>query len=111
VQDDHCLDVAFNYRSPDRLRFEWLPKEYARYAFWIFSDPIIDHPELPALASADFDTISGGRAIVSQITLDAGKRIPVPRTMIIDTYNDALLAPNMAGGYSSTGHLQVRLFL
>jgi hypothetical protein len=111
AQDDHCLDAAFNYRSPDNLRFGWLPKEYARIAFWIFSDPVIDHPELPAPASDDFDTISGGRAIVSQITLDAGKRIPVARTMIIDTYNDAMLAPNMAGGYSSIGQLQLRLFL
>jgi len=49
--------------------------------------------------------------IVSQVTLDAGKRISVARNMIIDTYSNVLLAPNMAGGYSSTGQLQVRLFL
>lgn len=111
AQDDHCLDVAFNYRPSDDLQFAWLPKEYARYAFWIFSQPAIDHPEIPTPVSGDFETIPGGRAIVSQIILNAGKRVPVPRTMIIDTHDRILLAKNAAGAYVPAARLQARLYL
>lgn len=48
--DDHCLDYAFNNRGSvlAGMRFAWLPKEYARYAWWIYVKPIIDHPEFAA---------------------------------------------------------------
>lgn len=111
AQDDHCLDVAFNYRPPDNLRFTWLSKQYGRYAFWIFDEPVIDHPEFPAPASGGFDSIPGGRAIVSQITMNAGKRVPVPRTMMIDAHDKVLLAKNMAGAFVPAAPLQARLYL
>jgi hypothetical protein len=111
AQDDHCLDVAFNFRPADDLRFAWLPKEYARCAFWIFTQPVIDHPEFPALVSRDFDEIPGGRAITSQIDFDTAKHVPVPRSIIIDTRSGALLAKNAAGQYATTGQLQMPLYL
>ena len=60
--DDKCLDYAFNNLSPSservcgaqrvnaaqRMNAAWLPKRYARYAWWIYEEPIIDHPDIPA---------------------------------------------------------------
>jgi hypothetical protein len=48
--DDHCLDYAYNNRGPalGGLRASWLPKEYARRAWWIATRPVIDHPEFAA---------------------------------------------------------------
>jgi hypothetical protein len=48
--DDCCLDLAFNnYCSlyTNEINFLSLPKSYARYAWWIFDQPVIDHPDFP----------------------------------------------------------------
>lgn len=47
--DDKCLDLAFNNYPADgpALRVFWLDKSHARYAWWIYVKPVIDHPELP----------------------------------------------------------------
>jgi hypothetical protein len=49
VADDHCLDFAINNRLSDfpAISLQWLPKEYARIAWWIYARPVIDHPGLP----------------------------------------------------------------
>jgi hypothetical protein len=46
--DDSCLAFAFNNRGAQfpAIRSQWLPKEYARCAFWIYVKPVIDHPDL-----------------------------------------------------------------
>jgi len=112
AQDDHCLDVAFNFRPRDGLRFWWLPNEYARYAFWIFSDPVIDHPDFPTPVLNDFEDLPGGRAIAAQIKLDAGKPIPIPRTMILDAYSRSMIGQSLAGkGTGSYLKIEQRLFL
>lgn len=50
VPDDQCLDYAFNFRRPTTrdARWAWFDKAYARYLFWIYVRPIIDHPQNPA---------------------------------------------------------------
>ena len=111
AQDDHCLDVAFNFRETDNLRFEWLAQEYARYAFWIFSKPVIDHPEFPAPISGGFESIPGERAITSQLDFNTPKEPPLPRTVVIDTQTGTLLAKNPAGQYAPRGRLQKPLYL
>jgi hypothetical protein len=46
--DDPCLDFAFNnFGLEAGVTPSWLPKAYARYAWWIYAKPVIDHPELP----------------------------------------------------------------
>jgi hypothetical protein len=46
--DDRSLDFAFNNKfEKGVIRSYWLPKSYARYAFWIFDKPIINHPDFP----------------------------------------------------------------
>ncbi len=54
--DDQCLGFAFNNRGGDLadLRYAWIPKEYARCAWWIFTRPVIDHPGLPGLANLGY---------------------------------------------------------
>ena len=45
--DDQTLDYTFNFTLSDKknLNVSWLNKSYCRYNFWIFTFPIIDHPD------------------------------------------------------------------
>ena len=46
--DDISLDFSYNNNAErNSMRPFWLPKSYARYAFWIFDRPTINHPEMP----------------------------------------------------------------
>jgi hypothetical protein len=50
--DDQCLDFAYNNLGKFSwrcwfLKARWLPKAYARMAFWIYANPVINHPEYP----------------------------------------------------------------
>jgi hypothetical protein len=47
--DDQCLDYAFNNPtgSGPTAKAGWLPKAYARYAWWIYERPVINHPDMP----------------------------------------------------------------
>ena len=49
VPDDECMNFTFNNPGPWRaaLRPCWLPKSYVRYPWWIFDEPVIDHPDIP----------------------------------------------------------------
>ena len=44
--DDQLLDFTFNYSASVRknLKFRWFDKSYCRIYWWIFSDPVINHP-------------------------------------------------------------------
>ena len=45
--DDQTLDYTYNFclNSNDNLKTVWFDKSYCRYKWWIFSDPIINHPD------------------------------------------------------------------
>jgi hypothetical protein len=50
--DDRCLDFAFNNISRRSwqmwlMKVHWLPASYARLPYWIFTRPIINHPDFP----------------------------------------------------------------
>jgi len=48
VADEHCLDFTYNnLQRIHPLRVQWLQKSYARYPFWIYVTPVIDHPDDP----------------------------------------------------------------
>jgi hypothetical protein len=54
--DDCCLDYAFNNLNlkldgNNIIKPYWLPKSYARYAWWIFTEPVIDHPQIPNMST------------------------------------------------------------
>jgi hypothetical protein len=47
--DDECLDFACNNMEPSQngISVRWLPKAYARYSWWIYAKPVINHPDFP----------------------------------------------------------------
>jgi hypothetical protein len=50
--DDPCLDFAFNnYGREIGVSPVWLPKAYARYPWWIYVKPVVDHPERTSLGT------------------------------------------------------------
>jgi hypothetical protein len=51
--EDKVIDFTFNNLSRylwgwPRPSIFWLPKSYARIAFWIHVEPVIDHPDFPS---------------------------------------------------------------
>jgi len=96
VQDDHCLDFAFNHAGAG-LRHHWLPKEYVRYAFWPYADPVIDHPDFPAPQAGQFAALGMTRVDASKITMPVRKQHPFPRDALIDTAKNLLLTPQPDG--------------
>lgn len=51
--EDMCLGFVFNNLSRRdwltwRLKVHWLPKAYARVAWWIYVEPVINHPDMPS---------------------------------------------------------------
>jgi len=95
VADDQCLDFAFNNLSDDwraRIRPAWLPKSYARYAWWILDEPVIDHPDFP-YAGSDWVTIADKpeckRIYVER--MQQRRSIPlIPHDAFIDTWTGDL---------------------
>jgi len=48
VADDVSMNFTFNNKIDRSLLLAyWLPKSYARYIFWIFDKPVINHPDMP----------------------------------------------------------------
>lgn len=90
VPDDQCLDFAFNNRVggwETALQPYWLPKSYARYAWWIFDEPIIDHPEFPYSGAnlPQIDESSGRQRLYVERTAQSQAPTRIPRDCIIDT--------------------------
>lgn len=91
--DDECLDFAFNnWTSAVRLKTHWLPKSYARYPWWIYEKPVIDHPDHPSLDS-DFVPINdpSGRQRFYEERARLRNGTPMfPRDCVIDTADGTL---------------------
>jgi hypothetical protein len=93
--DDKCLDHAFNNLPGDALplRAAWLPKGYARIAWWIYEQPFIDHPEIPARADGfvPLDELDGRRRIYTQYLKEPDVAYVFPKDCLIDTQTRTLL--------------------
>lgn len=89
VQDDHCLDFAFNITAPAPLRTAWLPKDHCRYGFWPYVKPVIDHPDFPAPASGPERELGLARFDRSKLRPRQSSP-PIPRDGVIDTYQSVL---------------------
>lgn len=90
--DDQCLDFTYNNLGKFSwlswsLKTRWLPKAYARIAFWIYAEPVINHRDFPD-PNPDFIPIEdpGGRRrhYPSLMGRKMGTRL-IPRDCIIDT--------------------------
>jgi hypothetical protein len=99
--DDKCLDHAFNNYPAEagHLRAAWLPKGYARYAWWIYERPCIDHPEIPATAKGfvPLDELDGKRRIYTQYLKQPEVAYVFPKDCLIDTQTRTLLRPSSHG--------------
>jgi len=93
--DDICLDYAYNNNVEKSLmRSFWLPKSYARYAFWIFEKPIINHSDMPALG-AQFQQIKikDGEALVNSRGLKKKPEIfYIPKNFLLDRLNNEIVS-------------------
>jgi hypothetical protein len=54
--DDACMNFTYNNIARRSwlywlLKAQWLPKAYARYAHWIYAEPVINHADFPSPAS------------------------------------------------------------
>lgn len=91
--DDECLSFIFNNLGSraKELKVHWLPKAYARYCWWIYVKPVINHPQRPLMREAtkpDFIDIKdpAGRKTfyTSRAEVRTGNRL-FPRDCLIDT--------------------------
>ncbi len=109
-EDDHCLDFAYNHGDRTGLNPAWLAKEYARYAFWIYADPVIDHPEFPAPLTGAFESLGSARFVREKIAR-AQKQQAFPRDTVVDAQAMQLLKQRPYGGLAPAGPLPLPLFL
>ena len=110
--DDECLSFAFNNGGAklNNIRWSWLTKEYARYAWWIFVKPVIEHPELPGLNNAGFTQIPRGtlvRQFYAELCEPTDARFP--EDSVIDV-KDRLLYELIDGRLALLGPLDLELW-
>ena len=91
--DDQLLDYTFNYSSTVRknLKVEWLDKSYCRVYWWIFSQPIIDHPgHMAHRVNDNFFKITGKERFKIENTIKRN-RSKVSNKFMIDAKNKKIL--------------------
>ena len=91
--DDQLLDHTFNYSSNVRknLKVEWLDKSYCRVFWWIFSEPIIDHPgHMSHRVNDNFFKITGKERFKIENTIKRNSS-KVSKEFIIDAKNKKIL--------------------
>jgi hypothetical protein len=90
--DDQCLDFAFNNSAARRtLAYAWLDKAYARYAWWPYVRPVIDHPQIAVDSNHEpIASIDGRRRVYpSGAELRDGPRL-IPRDCLVDVVEGGL---------------------
>ena len=91
--DDQLLDYTFNYSSTARknLKVEWINKSYCRVFWWIFSDPIINHPgHMSHRENDNFFKITGKERFKIENTIKRNSS-KVSKEFIIDAKNKKIL--------------------
>ena len=91
--DDQLLDHTFNYSSTVRknLKVEWLDKSYCRVFWWIFSEPIINHPgHMSHRVNDNFFKITGKERFKIENTIKRNNS-KVSKEFIIDAKNKKIL--------------------
>lgn len=109
-EDDHCLDFAYNHGDRSRLKPHWLPKSYCRYGYWIYVQPVIDHPEFPAPASGVYQQLGSERFDKAQLKR-VEKQEPFPPDLVVDAAGKQLLKPGPGDTYQPAGPLPYKLYL
>ena len=91
TQDDHCLDYAFN-NFDSQIKTYWLRKSYARYAWWIFDEPIIDHPQIPYGGSEflDLNPTDGTKRVYIDRLIETKCTPQIPQGFILNSNTNEL---------------------
>jgi len=93
--DDECLDFAFNNRPAIicNIKTAWFDKSYARVAWWIYTRPVINHPDYPN-SGDQFISIEqlGGKSRIYDAEVK-NRTVPqvFPRDCLIDSQEKILL--------------------
>jgi hypothetical protein len=109
-EDDQCLDFAYNHGDRSGLKPHWLPKSYCRYGYWIYVQPVIDHPQFPAPVSSFYQQLGSerfDRTALRRVEKDE----PFPRELVVDAAHKRLLRPGPDDSYEPAGPLPHRLYL
>jgi hypothetical protein len=109
-EDEQCLDLAYNHGDRTGLKPHWLPKSYCRYAYWIYVQPVIDHPKFPAPVGGSFQQLGSERFDKARIRR-VEKNEPLPRELVVDVVQKRLLRPLPDGTFQDAGALGQRLYL
>ena len=110
AEDDQCLDFAYNHGGRSGLAPHWLPKSYCRYGYWIYVQPVIDHPQFPAPASGIYQQLGSERFDKAALRR-VEKTEPFPRELVVDAAEKRLLRPGEGDRYEPAGPLAHRLYL
>lgn len=112
--DDKCLDLAFNNHPPQAPKLEtaWLAKRYARYAWWIYERPVIDHREFPSSGEGFLPLEEvDGKPRFHVHSLEEGRVSHVfPKDCLIDLHTRALLKFH-GGAWRAAGSVTIPLWL
>lgn len=109
-EDDQCLDFAYNHGDRAGLQPCWLPKSYCRYGFWMYVQPVIDHPEIPGPVSGQYQQLGSERFDRTRLKR-VEKEMPFPRDWLVDAAAKRLLKPGPDDSYVAAGPLSQRLYL
>ncbi|MEZ0371206.1 MAG: hypothetical protein ACAI44_19080 [Candidatus Sericytochromatia bacterium] len=107
VAEDECLDFVFNNPTAEirEIKAQWLPKSYARYATWIYAQPVIDHPEIPATSEGFEKLPKTGplRRFYPERARQARPQLLLPRDCLIEVRTGLLYRISQAGGLVLVG--------
>ena len=93
LPDDQILDYTFNFTfdKKNKLKIEWLSKNYCRVYWWIFTKPIINHPDNVSHREKDnFYKITGKKRYKIENTIKR-ETSKIPSDLIIDINEKKLL--------------------
>lgn len=92
--DDECLDFAYNNRSEAlrNMKVAWLEKSYIRIAWWIYTKPVINHPDIPASShqSGLIDQVGARKRVYFEAARQQAVPRILPRDCLIDVENKLL---------------------
>jgi hypothetical protein len=114
-QDSHCLDFAYNRLGTlfPGLKSAWFDKSYARYPWWPYAKPVIDHPDFPAVVTFPEDVEKRER--MPRVDYRKIKRVAVdpvlPIGCLIDTEKNVLVRPNLQNSFDLVGPVPVPLWI
>jgi hypothetical protein len=107
--DDRCLDFTFNNTFSGKAGFQvsWLPKHYARYPWWFWVKPVIDHPDVPAQPPEGWPQDGAAKAWYPERAERVYLPLPFPRDVVIDVEERVLLRTQEDGSIKRVARFRI----